>query len=98
MSDEEFANGTTPIVPVDPDLSKCNYFVNTDNKTVVFYFTNPYGGIPQNLAFNLIGFVALFILFAILRRAAGNYGRLVREANMWDVKLSITYIPSIPKI
>ena len=38
-------------------------------------------GIPQNLVFNLIGWSILMILFAILRRAAGNYGRwaLVRK-------------------
>jgi len=38
-------------------------------------------GIPQNLVFNLIGWLILMTLFAILRRAAGNYGRwaLVRK-------------------
>jgi hypothetical protein len=44
---------------------------------VVFEFTNPYGGIPQNLLFNVIGYAVLILLFALLRRAAGNYGRLV---------------------
>jgi hypothetical protein len=76
-------NGTiTPDAPVDLSLSHCNYFVNSEYQTVVFSFTNPYGGIPQNLAFNLIGFVALFVLFSVLRRAAGNYGRLVSDNDM----------------
>ncbi len=35
-----------------------------------------YGGIPQNLVFNLIGWSLLVFLFALLRRSAGNYGRL----------------------
>merc|ERR1719320_902200 len=39
-------------------------------------FGNPYGGIPQNLLINVIGWAILVLMFAILRRAAGNYGRL----------------------
>ena len=89
MSQEDFntdlfdddSNSSKPFVPISPSISKCNYFVNNANQTVVFEFMNPYGGIPQNLAFNAIGFIALFILFAILRRAAGNYGRVVRLFN-----------------
>ena len=77
--DSHDGNGSSP-VPIEPSINKCNYFINSANQTVVFEFTNPYGGIPQNLAFNAIGFVSLFILFAVLRRAAGNYGRLVRLA------------------
>ena len=45
-------------------------------------------GIPRNLVFNLIGWVVLMLLFAILRRAAGNYGRwaLVRKDNDNEAK------------
>lgn len=45
------------------------------------FYTQTFSGIPQNLVFNLIGWVFLMTLFAILRRAAGNYGRwaLVRK-------------------
>lgn len=38
--------------------------------------TNQYGGIPQNLIFNLIGWSLLVLLFALMRKRAGNYGRL----------------------
>ncbi len=38
-------------------------------------FASQYGGIPQNLVFNLIGWSLLILLFTILRRSAGNYGR-----------------------
>ena len=50
--------------------------------------TNYFPGIPQNLVFNLIGWSILMILFAILRRAAGNYGRwaLVRKNEDSDTK------------
>ena len=53
-------------------------------KTITFLFP----GIPQNLVFNLIGWSILMILFAILRRAAGNYGRwaLVRKNEDSDTK------------
>ncbi len=49
----------------------------------MFDFTNHYGGVPQNLLFNLIGYFVLMLLFAVLRRAAGNYGRwaLVRKSD-----------------
>ena len=58
-----------------PPISKCNYYVK--NQTVVIFdFTNQYGGIPQNLLFNLIGWLLLVGLFAVLRRSAGNFGRL----------------------
>ena len=85
MGEEEWdlepdsSNSSHPLIPINPSINKCNYFVNNANQTVVFEFTNPYGGIPQNLAFNAIGWVGLIIIFAILRRAAGNYGRLVRN-------------------
>ena len=39
-----------------------------------------YGGIPQNLVFNLIGWSLLVLLFTILRRSAGNYGRYAKRA------------------
>jgi len=83
MSDTLFHSGdvtvdgnSTPFVPVYPSLSSCNYFINNQNQTVIFEFSNPYGGIPQNLAFNLMGWLFLLLLFTFLRRAAGNYGRL----------------------
>ena len=66
----------TPPIPIDPPIGKCNYYVNNNNSVVVFDFSNKYGGIPQNLLFNLIGWVLLMLAFTILRRAAGNYGRL----------------------
>ncbi len=60
--------------PINPP-SKCNYYIK-NNTVVVFNFANSYGGIPQNLLFNLIGWILLVGLFAVLRRAAGNFGRL----------------------
>ena len=76
----EFTNMTTtvPFIPDDPPLEKCNYYIRPghgQNNTIVWFPEN-YGGIPQNLAFNLIGWIVLMILFSLLRRAAGNYGRL----------------------
>lgn len=68
-----------PFYPVDPPLEKCNYYITRhgpDNETFVLFKEAWYGGIPQNLAFNLIGWLLLMILFSLLRRAAGNYGRL----------------------
>ena len=67
---------TVPASDIDP---QCLFVIN--NKTIVFDFSNQYGGIPQNLVFNLIGYAILMLLFAFLRRAAGNYGRwaLVRK-------------------
>ena len=77
----DFTNMTTtiPFIPDDPPLEKCNYYIRNDgsvNQTFVLFEKTRYGGIPQNLAFNLIGWLALMILFSLLRRAAGNYGRL----------------------
>ena len=51
------------------------------NKKYIFFtefieFGNPYGGIPQNLLINVLGWLFLVLLFGILRRVAGNYGRL----------------------
>lgn len=81
---------TTAITPsdIDPPIRSCNYFVISKNTTVVFDFSNQYGGIPQNLVFNLIGWAILMLLFAFLRRAAGNYGRwaLVRKDSDTDAK------------
>ena len=72
---------TVPPSPINPPLTKCNYFVIKNNQTYVLDFSNQYGGIPQNIVFNLIGWLVLMALFAFLRRAAGNYGRwaLVRK-------------------
>jgi len=68
---------TTPndSVPILPDMTKCNYYI-IKNQTEYFSFSNPYGGIPQNLLVNFICWTVLILLFAVLRRAAGNYGRL----------------------
>ena len=92
----EFSTGTTtvPFIPIEPPVEKCNYYISqthgSDNETFVLFKEKWYGGIPQNLAFNLVGWLVLMILFCLLRRAAGNYGRLalVRkddqdEASKW---------------
>jgi len=70
-------NTTTsiPSAPILPDPHKCNYYI-VQNKTEFLDFGNPYGGIPQNLLINVVAWVVLMLLFAVLRRAAGNYGRL----------------------
>ena len=67
---------TSPYIPLEPDPHKCNYYIDSSNQTEYFNFSNPYGGIPQNLLINVIGWAVLVLLFAVLRRAAGNYGRL----------------------
>eukprot|EP00095_Tigriopus_kingsejongensis_P009316 snap_masked-scaffold320_size207635-processed-gene-1.8 protein:Tk09316 transcript:snap_masked-scaffold320_size207635-processed-gene-1.8-mRNA-1 annotation:"hypothetical protein L798_12217" len=75
LGDEAGSVSTTPWSPLEPPMGKCNYFIK--NETVVILdFTIQYGGIPQNLIFNLIGWAILVGLFAVLRRTAGNYGRL----------------------
>ena len=83
MSLENNFTTTTTVAPspINPPLTKCNYFVIKNNQTYVLDFSNQYGGIPQNIVFNLIGWLVLMALFAFLRRAAGNYGRwaLVRK-------------------
>ena len=43
------------------------------------FSSSQYGGIPQNLVFNLIGWSLLVLLFTILRRSAGNYGRYAKR-------------------
>jgi len=68
-------NSSIPSVPILPDPHKCNYYI-VRNQTEFIDFGNPYGGIPQNLLINVIGWLVLVLLFAVLRRAAGNYGRL----------------------
>ena len=66
-----------PDAPILPDPHKCNYYINKNtNETQFLDLGNPYGGLPQNLLINCIGWFALVLLFAVLRRAAGNYGRL----------------------
>ena len=81
--ENNFTTSTTTVAPspINPPLTKCNYFVIKNNQTYVLDFSNQYGGIPQNIVFNLIGWLVLMALFAFLRRAAGNYGRwaLVRK-------------------
>lgn len=77
----EFSNMTTvPSIPIDPPLEKCNYYIRkghgSENETIVLFQENLYGGIPQNLLVNIIGWLVLMVLFSLLRRAAGNYGRL----------------------
>ncbi|TRY76367.1 hypothetical protein TCAL_11352 [Tigriopus californicus] len=68
-------NTTTPDTPLEPPVGKCNYYMKNDT-AVILDFTIKYGGIPQNLVINLVGWALLVGLFALLRRAAGNYGRL----------------------
>ena len=70
-----FDNSTIPSAPILPDPHKCNYYI-VKNQTEFIIFNNPYGGIPQNLLIKFVGWLVLVLLFAILRRAAGNYGRL----------------------
>ena len=60
-------SNTTVIPPTNITPDQCNYFIK-QNKTVVIRFTNQYGGIPQNLIINLIGWFLLVLLFALLRR------------------------------
>ena len=69
---------TIPFTPLFPNREKCNYYIvnQTENQIEFLKFGNPYGGIPQNLLINVICWVVLVLMFAILRRAAGNYGRL----------------------
>ena len=76
MNESGYDVSTTgmPPVPIDPPIGKCNYYVK-NSTVVVIDFTNQYGGIPQNLVFNLIGWFLLVLAFAFLRRTAGNYGR-----------------------
>jgi calcium permeable stress-gated cation channel len=44
------------------------------NKTVII--TNLYGGIPETLILNIISWLFLLILFAVLRQQAWDFGRL----------------------
>ena len=68
---------TTSMAPIAPDIHKCNYYIRKDtNETEFLNLGNPYGGLPQNLLINFVGWLFLVLLFAVLRRAAGNYGRL----------------------
>eukprot|EP00092_Neocalanus_flemingeri_P037163 GFUD01040453.1.p1 GENE.GFUD01040453.1~~GFUD01040453.1.p1 ORF type:complete len:810 (+),score=66.89 GFUD01040453.1:227-2656(+) len=69
-------NTTIPMTPIFPDSSKCNYYIVNQTSIEFLKFGNPYGGIPQNLLINAVCWVVLMLMFAILRRAAGNYGRL----------------------
>merc|ERR1719334_2336686 len=66
---------TIPSTPIAPDPHKCNYYL-LNNQTEFINFGNRYGGVPQNLFINVVGWFVLILLFAVLRRAAGNYGRL----------------------
>ena len=67
---------TTSWAPVNPPLNKCNYYIVNQSSVEFLDFGNPYGGIPQNLLINAVCWLVLVLSFAILRRAAGNYGRL----------------------
>ena len=101
------ANGTTvvvynttptsyppvPPIPIDPPIGKCNYYINKNDTVVVFDFSVKYGGIPQNLLINLLVFLFLMVLFCILRRAAGNYGRLALVRKRDDLMQTGHHVP-----
>ncbi|XP_072032157.1 LOW QUALITY PROTEIN: calcium permeable stress-gated cation channel 1-like [Amphiura filiformis] len=44
------------------------------NNTLIAFLK--YGGIPQNIAYNILFYVILIVLFAIFRKIAGEYGRI----------------------
>ena len=54
-----------PWDPLYPPENKCNYYLK-NNVTYYFNFTNQYGGIPQNLVFNLIGWIILMVCKCII--------------------------------
>ncbi|XP_059620256.1 calcium permeable stress-gated cation channel 1 [Phlebotomus argentipes] len=56
------------------ELSPSSTCLVTQNKTTII--TNLYEGIPETLILNIIAWVFLMILFAVLRQQAWDYGRL----------------------
>ena len=59
-----FGNGSLP------DDDKCALYNKNKSSENYLHLQNPYGGIPQNLATNLIGTLVLVILFVLLRKNA----------------------------
>lgn len=55
------------------DSLKCNYYHDNDKVHIIY---DGYEGIPENLLINVIVWLVLLILFAILRKKAWNYGRI----------------------
>ena len=51
------------------NTSQCGLY-NKNNHSSPIYIKNSYGGIPQNLLTNTIGFVFLAFLFLLLRKSA----------------------------
>ena len=51
---------------------KCNYYNRTGNTTDPFSIRANYGGIPEALVINLLGWLALLVLFLILRKNVFN--------------------------
>lgn len=64
---ESWLNGSS----LPPDSDVC-----MPNSTKYSIITDVYQGIPETLTLNLICWICLLLLFAILRRTAWNYGRL----------------------
>lgn len=50
------------------DDSKCNLYNKSQSN--VYHLENTYGGIPQNLITNLVGWACLLFLFIVLRKSA----------------------------
>lgn len=59
--------------------------MSSPKHNVTVLITNVYEGIPETLALNVICWICLLLLFALLRRNAWNYGRLalVHGTNKW---------------
>ena len=54
------------------DGGKCNYYNRTGNTTDPFSIRANYGGIPEALVINLLGWLALLVLFLIIRKNVFN--------------------------
>ncbi|XP_077295985.1 transmembrane protein 63 [Arctopsyche grandis] len=59
--------------------------MSSPKRNVTVLITNVYEGIPETLTLNVICWLCLLLLFALLRRNAWNYGRLalVQGTNKW---------------
>ena len=51
---------------------KCNYYNRTGNTTDPFSIRANYGGIPEALVLNLLGWLALLVLFLVIRKNVFN--------------------------
>ena len=51
---------------------KCNYYNRTLNTTDPFSIRANYGGIPEALVINLLGWLALLVLFLVIRKNVFN--------------------------